>query len=148
MNTNLLIFILLLLTQSNAFASESWLCTDDSSQLYSEGIVAACGVAEARTEGMARELAFNSARTEFDKVCGEDTPCGEMKFTVEPKRMTCEQIQGGWKCYRLVVFRTFDYLKKGQSTNIIPSQSFGNVEVGNQEAIDKILNAGLTGRPL
>lgn len=137
--------LLTLLFGFNALAGESWLCTEDSSQLQGDS-VAACGVGEGETEGKARRIAFNSAKTEFNEICGPDTECSMHKYAIEPKRTTCERIDGGWKCYRLMVFRVKNEPRRNAPERIIASQSSDRVRLSEQDVIDMVLMESLLAR--
>ncbi len=87
----------------NLWASEQWLCTEDSSQIQGSQILA-CGVGEGHNESTARQLALKNAQQEFATVCDTQTLCGEHKYSAAPSRSTCEEKDGIWKCYRLVKY--------------------------------------------
>lgn len=94
----------------SALAQDSWLCSEDSSQIRGSQIVA-CGVGESTQEAVARRMAMDSATQEFNVVCGPQTLCGQHKYRVQPTRSTCEQEKGIWKCYRAVVYEIESELK-------------------------------------
>ena len=86
------------------FGKETWLCTEESSQLIN-GTIQACGVASGRDENEARSRAFDNAKAEFDKVCNASDSCRGHIIDADPKRTTCEPQKEGFKCYRAVEFQ-------------------------------------------
>ena len=137
-----LVFTSLLLAM-NCEGQESWLCTEDSTQVRSDSVLA-CGIGQAQTEGDARRLAFKSARAEFDQVCGPNTECSTHRYSVEPQRSSCGRIDGQWKCYRLVQFKMKSEPKRTVSPNsIIASQCSGNLKTDNDELTDRLINKAL-----
>lgn len=97
------VYLFLSLLSFSCFGQDSWLCTEDSSQIQGDQILA-CGVGEGETESAARKSALQSAQDEFLVVCGPNTNCGEHKFKASPSRSTCSKKDGAWKCYRLVKY--------------------------------------------
>ncbi len=141
------LFILGLLIPINGYTQDQWLCSQSSSELRGEGAIAACGVGEGSTEGLARKEALKDARNEFDAVCAAGTECALLRYSVEPRRATCEEKVGGWKCFRLVVFRVKEEPRREiTSANIIAPQSYGTMGMSNQDLIDASLRQGLLGR--
>lgn len=128
---------------SAAFAGDSWLCTSESSELRGDS-VAACGIGEAKNEGDARKMAFDRAKIEFNGICGPGTECGDNKYTVNPKRTSCEESGGLWKCYRLVVFRVKNVARReAQKPGIIAQQSSGKFKLSNEELINMAIRKAL-----
>jgi hypothetical protein len=81
---------------------ERWTCTDDSSQ-RNGSVWSLCGVAQAKTEANARELALDKAIYEFKALCEIDTGCKDHNKTVEPKRTSCKRyVNDMWKCWRMM----------------------------------------------
>lgn len=99
-----MILSILFVLINHASASENWLCTTESSLVKGTSIYA-CGIGSAKAEDVARARALRNAQTEFDRICNSSDSCAGFEKTVEPKRTTCEEVKGKWKCYRLVVFR-------------------------------------------
>lgn len=97
------VWLFLSLLSFSCFGREDWLCTEDSSQIQGDQILA-CGVGEDAREGEARRLALESAHNEFSHICSTQTLCGEHKFRAIPSRATCSMSDGIWKCYRLVKY--------------------------------------------
>lgn len=86
-----------------AFADESWTCTEASSVRVS-GAIHACGVATGDDENEARSNAFDNADDEFKKVCRASVDCNPESVSARPARTSCAQINGGFKCYRMIYF--------------------------------------------
>lgn len=86
-----------------ALASESWLCTTESSQVQGDKVLA-CGVGTGRDEESARNKALQSAKHEFSQLCQLSTNCSGKAVGIDPKRTTCDEKDGIYKCYRLIVF--------------------------------------------
>lgn len=129
------------------FSEDRWRCVESSTEVRDDGVVAACGIGEGPSESVARSMALLNAKNEFSAVCSEDTLCGMHKYAVDPKRASCTVIDGSWKCYRMVVFRAVEELKREiASTTTIPSQSVDTVKLSNQELIDRALRQGMGGR--
>lgn len=82
-------------------AREAWVCTDAATTRTGD-LWRACGVGEGMNEGSARGQALDHAVEEFKSLCGLSTGCIERDRTVEPKRTTCSQVYGWWKCYRMI----------------------------------------------
>lgn len=119
-------FLMLLFSAiSFATASESWLCTEESSQTQGQQIFA-CGVGHGEDEDQARAKAFDSAKAEFRRLCDVSTACKGLAVKVEPKRTTCEEGSQGWKCYRLLVFEVV----REQDTPEQPKRFMTNEEFG------------------
>lgn len=96
--------LLLLLLASNLAHSESrdqWLCTDEG-VMRTANVWSVCGVGEGDTEGGARARALREGLLEFTSLCTLSTGCMNHKRSVEPKRTTCYQERGWWKCTRMV----------------------------------------------
>jgi len=135
--------LILFFISATSFSKESWLCTSESSQIENDRVLA-CGIGEALTEGAARKQAFNSAKAEFNHVCDVNTFCGAHKYAVEPKRTTCEHLEVGWKCYRLVVYTP----QGGRRTEVIGfnfSKGKALDQMTNQEIIDLALKRTIGG---
>lgn len=140
-----MLYVMLLLS-TLGLTQDQWICQVDSTQIVG-GDVAACGVGDGVSEGTARSLAFESAKREFDSICGPDTECGMHKYAVEPKRTTCERVESYWKCYRMVVFKLVSEPRREiASRDIIPTQSPAIVGLSNQERLDRILGNAMSGR--
>lgn len=86
-----------------AHSVETWLCTSQASKVQGSSILA-CGVGLGKDEEQARAKAFDAAKAEFDRICQASSTCKDRPFTLEPKRTTCDQDGGGWKCYRLLAY--------------------------------------------
>ena len=123
----------LLFLSLNVFAQENWLCVEDSSQIQGASILA-CGVGVGPNEAQARTQARKSAEEEFNLVCGENTDCGDRKFSASPSRATCQESDGIWKCYRLIVYRVSEN-KREHNSNII--------EAHNRNMMDEALKNGM-----
>ena len=92
--------------QSPANATTQWLCKEESSQRRGNEIVS-CGIGFGSDESSARLNAFDSAKSEFNRVCESSADCKSHEITTAPQRTTCEEkdsTKTGFKCYRLVVF--------------------------------------------
>lgn len=88
----------------SAFAADPiWLCREESSQRQ-ENAIKACGIGTGKDENAARLNAFDNSKTEFLRICKSSDDCRDHEITIEPKRTSCEQEDGGYKCYRLIVF--------------------------------------------
>lgn len=99
----LIMMMLSLGSTSSASANESWLCTDESSQIQGTSILS-CGIGLANDEDTARAKAFYAAKAEFDRICDASTTCKGKEVKVEPKRTTCAPDGEKYKCHRLIVF--------------------------------------------
>jgi hypothetical protein len=85
-------------------ASDSWLCTEESSQRRDD-VISSCGIGVASDENQARAKAFDNAKAEFDRICNPSADCKDHEITIEPKRTSCMKTKTGKvKCYRLVAF--------------------------------------------
>lgn len=109
------IILLLLLFPQLALAQEQWLCTMESSQRRGDSIYA-CGIGFGAEESQARAAAFKDAKDEFQRLC-ETSDC--KRYSIDPKRTTCEDTVSGWKCYRLLVYvpQGPEELKKSIASN-------------------------------
>lgn len=92
------LFLILISIQSHA---DQWQCTDDQAH-RDDNVWYSCGLGESSLEGQARAWALDSAVIDFLKVCDLSTDCRGLKRTVEPKRTTCTEAKGMWKCYRMI----------------------------------------------
>lgn len=99
----------------NAFADQ-WFCTEESSE-RSNNIVKSCGIGQEKTEALARQKAFDQARTEFHQVCDASSDCVGRYIYSKPLRTECRKDGDGYKCYRMVQFRIGDVAQKRDSTN-------------------------------
>lgn len=97
----LLLTILFLANLAHSDQHDQWFCTDASTQRIGDTWLA-CGVGEGMDEGKARERALTRALDEFLQLCKLSTGCHERDRSVEPKRTTCIDGRGWWKCYRMV----------------------------------------------
>lgn len=89
----------------------AWMC-EQSSGVKNFDNFQACGVAEAKTEMEARQLAYESAKSEFDNICQSSNKCKENQVLVEPGRTACSKEGDNFKCYRLIIFTLTDEKKK------------------------------------
>ena len=131
------LLLAMLLSSSIANASDDWLCKSQSSVKY-EASIDACGIGQAATEGQARLEAFDNARQEFNKICKSSDDCDGYKINAVPKRTTCEESKGSFKCYRLIQFNIID--EPGNSdTTAVQSMAKGETFVPfNVESIKNI----------
>ena len=108
MKTKMILFLLMLGWSLNSFAKmDQWVCTTESSQRIGN-TVHACGVANGKDENEARALAFDNAKLEFFKICDSSADCRGHELKVDPARTTCEAIDSGFKCFRMVSFAISD----------------------------------------
>lgn len=94
---------LLVLVTSKSFAADSWLCTESSSQSISDHLFIACGVATG-TLSTARRDAFTAATEEFNRYCEQTVTCKNKNRRLKIKRTDCEEIPGGYRCYRALEY--------------------------------------------
>jgi hypothetical protein len=96
----LVIMLLLLPAQASA-----WYCEQVASAWVDQGkILSACGVGHGSDENEARINAFENAKTEFGKVCGEETLCSNRAVNIDPQRSDCQASDKGYTCNRLFYF--------------------------------------------
>jgi hypothetical protein len=95
--------LILLLLVSQAAFSDDWICKQESSVREGQSIHS-CGIGEGSDEDAARTQAFEHAKAEFDRICGSDAFCYKTAYTVQPKRTTCDEVAGGYRCFRMIVF--------------------------------------------
>jgi hypothetical protein len=102
---NKLILFIILTIPYYAFAIDQWLCVDDGS-MRNGTTLSICGVGTARTEGEAREKAFDQSISEFKTICSLSSDCRGHKINVDPKRSTCFQTEKHgftvFTCHRLI----------------------------------------------
>lgn len=103
MKYQVLVLMTLGLMGSQAKASDNWLCKEESS-LRTSSSIQTCGIGYGASEKLARQDAFEAAKTEFKSICEASTSCSSLNVTVEPKRTTCDLNNNLYTCYRLVVF--------------------------------------------
>lgn len=100
---------LLGITESNAYAeasedsSPNFICQEAASQKF-EDVVSTCGVGEDRLESEARAKALENITREFKALCSLSSDCKNHLITIQPQRNYCKKSNGGFICYRLVVF--------------------------------------------
>jgi len=123
--------IMLLLLTSDVYA-QTWFCTEESSR-REKGQISACGVGAGTTEDQARLDAANHAKAEFDHICNASSDCKDHEVFVEPRRTTCEQERGGFKCYRLIVYLI--------GKPVVHQKV--EYAMTNQDLINKMINDGL-----
>lgn len=111
--------MLWLVLVSTVFAAENWLCTTESSQARGNQVFS-CGIGYGRDEDAARTKAFESAKSEFNRLCEISSNCRGRTVSVDPKRTTCDGENGKYKCYRLIVFTIGDEMSK-------PTQASANI---------------------
>jgi hypothetical protein len=90
-----------------AQASDPWICTEMSSRRWAQTIEA-CGIGISAQENEARLKAFDSALAEFKKVCENSSDCKGRSYTLTPERTSCDESNGKYKCYRMIVFTIGD----------------------------------------
>lgn len=95
--------LILVMLANSALASEHWLCKEATS-LRRGNDIEACGVATNADLSIAKNLAFDNAKSEFNKVCGNSADCYGHQISVNPKRTTCDTFNGAYTCYRLLEF--------------------------------------------
>lgn len=103
MNIKKFFYMAMFFMSSTAYA-EDWLCKEEASQRYGESVYS-CGVASSKDESVARTLALDNAKIEFDKVCQLSSDCKNHDISVEPKRTSCDLHNKFFKCYRLLHFK-------------------------------------------
>lgn len=97
------IMFLILFMSSTVRAGDQWLCTEEASQ-RSGDVISSCGIGESESEGEARSMAFDNAKAEFARICETSSDCVGHEISTHPKRTSCEQKNGKYKCYRLVQY--------------------------------------------
>lgn len=127
-------YVILLLVSFGTFGREGWLCSEDSTQVRGSTILA-CGIGSGSDEDSAKRKAFESAKREFHSVC--ESECKLHAYSVAPQRATCEEKNGSWKCYRLVVYRMKDERRTTRETASRP--------LTNQELMDQIFYKAMGG---
>lgn len=126
---------LLMISMAAMASDNSWLCTDEASQVHGD-MIYACGTGTGQDENAARQAAFMNAKAEFKMICDGSDSCLHHEVTITPKRMSCEDThhndlyrQGNrWKCYRLLVFEIGKEISKrfhnvAESSNEEPKSS-------------------------
>lgn len=102
--SKLTIALVFSLVCSNSAFGDEWFCSEESSS-RSGHVFSACGVGEAPTESLARRVAADNTRNEFDALCAQDVLCKTHEISVNPKRQTCSQLKDGtFKCNRLIEY--------------------------------------------
>ena len=110
-----MLYVMFMLFSAIAFGDANWLCVDSSSELRGDGFYA-CGVGYGGDKSVARSNALKSAREEFKAICDENTECGQRQYLPEPKRTSCDKVDTGWVCYRLIVYHQKKALRHIAST--------------------------------
>lgn len=95
--------LILVMLANSALAGENWLCKEATSVRRGNDIEA-CGVATSTDLNKAKNMAFDNAKSEFNKVCGSSGDCYGHQISVNPKRTTCDTFNGAYTCYRLLEF--------------------------------------------
>lgn len=95
--------ILIMFVGNSALAGENWLCKEATSVRRGSDIEA-CGVATSADLNVAKNMAFDNAKSEFNKICGSSEDCYGRDISVNPKRTTCDTFNGAYTCYRLLEF--------------------------------------------
>lgn len=98
-----MMFLILSLFVNTSQASENWFCKEASSVRRDDSIEA-CGTAQSDDHNKAKALAFDNAKSEFNRVCGASSDCAGHEVSVNPKRTSCDQKDGVFTCYRLLEF--------------------------------------------
>ena len=125
---------------STACFAGDWLCDTDSSQIVG-GRLYACGSGIGSSHGEALQAALQAARNEFNQICDENTSCGTNKYSIEPRRATCEAVDGIWTCYRLIIY-TIEPAKRGKLASIHQHNSAtfnAHNNLSNQELMDNLV---------
>lgn len=99
--------MILSLLISVAFASDSWLCTTQASKVQGDQILV-CGIGIGKDEATARQKALAKAKEEFNDLCDLSDSCRDHEVSVTPGRTSCETINHGYKCHRLLSFTIGD----------------------------------------
>lgn len=133
---------LALVLSLNSFAGDSWLCTEDSSQIQGSQILA-CGVGHGANEAIARKAALTNAKEEFSAICDVNTICGEHKFRARPSRSTCENKGGVWSCHRLVVYGIEEDLRVAHNDPANFTTYVPNVRDEGMDLMDELINREL-----
>ena len=104
MNRSFGIMLLFLALPRFAYAADDWICSTQSS-IRSGNVIQACGVGDASTESEARSMAADAASREFKFLCDQDSSsCLNHRVTLNPKRQTCSQTAGHFKCVRMIEY--------------------------------------------
>lgn len=134
-------YIVLLLFATTDLRADQWFCTEQASEKNGSE-VRACGVGRGNTEDKARSSAFAGAEAEFNNICRNSSDCINHAVTAEPKRMSCEQNNGKYKCYRLVVFVIGQELPQSQTANYdISSKHTSETIEANAAAQKELIDA-------
>jgi hypothetical protein len=97
-------YLLLILTLPLVKAeTPNWYCKEVASE-RSGNIIHSCGIGTGQDENEARSTAFDNAKTEFKKICNLSSDCKNHMISVNPERTTCDKIETGYKCHRLLTF--------------------------------------------
>lgn len=121
---------LLLLLLGSDLHADQWLCSEESSQRQNN-VIFACGVGTGDDEDKARRSSFENAKNEFDQICNSSSDCKYHEVTVIPKRTSCEEKNGAYKCYRLIAYVLGDESRKPPMPNNTYTMGTG----GQQEVI-------------
>ena len=94
--------LVILLSQAQA-ETPNWYCKEVASERQGN-IIHSCGIGTGNDENEARSTAFDNAKIEFKKVCGLSADCKNHLVSVKPERTTCDKVETGFKCHRLLTF--------------------------------------------
>ncbi len=140
MNLNFLKFnfrlcfgVILVITSTGALALENspeWYCKNVASEKMGN-IINSCGIGFGADESEARDLAFDHAKKEFDKICSISDDCQGHAVNANPKRTTCEEVGKKIKCYRLIEFKIGERSSRTHVSSIASSAVMQNSPVSN-----------------
>lgn len=109
--------IIILLFTSYGRAADQWFCTESASKIQHSSVFT-CGVGEGKNETEARRSSFDDAENEFKHVCDPSDNCKDHNVNVIPQRMSCIKLDGGYKCYRMVVYEILPEMRKPRDQQI------------------------------
>lgn len=91
--------VLIFLSLFDTAFADNWFCSSQGSSLNGS-VMTVCGVGYGRSETFARDEALRNAVHEFETLCRLSSDCRTRETRVVPGRLTCDQRNDTWKCYR------------------------------------------------
>lgn len=101
-------------------ARSEWYCNQVASEWLEKGrTLSSCGVGYGKNEDEARVDAFESAKKEFNIVCGKETACAGRVINIDPQKSDCSSEDGKFTCRRLFYFHVTDEFRTVEETPIV-----------------------------
>src|SRR5690606_4370000 len=108
-------------------AHSEWLCREASS-IRNGNTIEACGVGYDLDLQASKNQARESAISEFDRICSNDSFCNHHEVNVHPKRTECVRESSHFRCFRAIDF---------EITGRKKSEIFVDVEVVRSQLEEK-----------